>query len=175
MKKLVLSFALIAGLAFAASAQTEGAVRKLSVGAEFGIPTEGSDELLFGGSLQFEQPIAKSFNLTLSAGYIADMITGDSKDILKAAGFKTSYGFVPLKGGAKYYFAKNFYGAAELGAAISTENGGGTAFAFGPTLGASFAVADKSNLDFGVRYENWSRNGASSGFIGLRAAFSFGL
>lgn len=175
MKKLLLSLALVAGLAYGASAQTEGAVKKLSIGAEFGIPTKGSDELLVGGSLQFEQPVAKSLNLTLSAGYIADMITGDSKEILKAMGLKTSYGFVPLKAGAKYYFGNYFYGAGEVGAAISTESGGGTAFAFAPTLGASFSVSDKSALDFGVRYENWSRDGNSSGFFGLRAAFSFGL
>jgi opacity protein-like surface antigen len=176
MKKLFLSLALVAGLGFAANAQTEGAVRKLSIGAEFGLPTQsGSDELLVGGSLQFEQPVAKSLNLTLSAGYLSDMLTGDTKDLAKALGLKTSYGFVPLKAGAKFYFGKNFYGAGEVGAAISTENGGGTAFAFGPTLGASFAVADKSALDFGVRYENWSKDGDSSGFIGLRAAFAFGL
>jgi opacity protein-like surface antigen len=176
MKKLLLSFALVAGLTYAASAQTEGAVRKLSIGAEFGLPTQsGSDELLIGGSLMFEQPIAKSLNLTLSAGYISDMITGDSKDILQSLGIKTSFGFVPLKAGAKYYFGKNFYGAAEAGAAISTEEGVGTAFAFGPTLGASFSVSDKSSLDFGVRYENWSKDGNNSGFIGLRAAFAFGL
>lgn len=173
MKKLFLSLALITGLTYAASAQTEGAVKKLSVGAEFGIPTEGSNELLVGGSLQFEQPIAKSLNFTLSAGYIADMFTGDAKDALKAFGLKTSYGFVPLKAGAKYYFGGNFYGAGEVGAAISTEQGVGTSFAFAPTLGAAFAVSDKAALDFGVRYEHWSK--ASSGFVGLRAAFAFGL
>ena len=176
MKKVLLSLALVAGLGFAANAQTEGAVRKLSIGAEFGLPTQsGSDELIVGGSLQFEQPVAKSLNLTLSAGYLADILTGDAKTVAQSFGMKTSYGFVPLKAGAKVYFAKNFYGAGELGAAISTENGGGTAFAYAPTLGASFSIADKSALDFGVRYENWSRHGNSSGFIGLRAAFAFGL
>jgi hypothetical protein len=175
MKKLLLPFAIVAGLAFTASAQTEGAVRKLSVGAEFGIPTEGSDELLVGGSLQFEQPIAKSLNLTISAGYISDIVTGDSKDLLKAFGLQTSYGFVPLKAGLKYYFAKNFYGAGEVGAAISTVDGGGTFLAYAPTLGASFSVSPKSALDFGLRYENWSKENGNTGFIGLRAAFSFGL
>jgi hypothetical protein len=176
MKKLVLSLALVAGLGLAASAQTEGAVKKLSIGAEFGLPTQsGSDELLVGGSLQFEQPIAKSLNLTFSAGYISDMITGDSRDVLKALGAKTAFGFVPLKAGAKYYFGGNFYAAGELGAVISTENGGGTGFTYAPTLGTSFSVSDKSSLDFGLRYENWYRNGNSSGFMGLRAAYAFGL
>jgi len=175
MKKLVLSLVLVAGLGFAANAQTEKAVRKLSIGAEFGLPTSGSDELLVGGSLQFEQPIAKSLNFTVSAGYLSDMITGDSKKALQAFGLPTSYGIVPIKAGAKYYFGGNFYGAGEVGAAISTTSGGGTAFAIAPTLGASFSVAKSSSLDFGLRYENWSREGNSSGFMGLRAAYVFGL
>ncbi|RDC55499.1 hypothetical protein DU508_14520 [Pedobacter chinensis] len=48
---------------------------------------------------------------------------------------------------------------------FSTESGGSTLFAVAPTLGASFSVADKSSLGFGLRYENWSGNGGSTGFI----------
>lgn len=176
MKKVLLSLLMVAGLGYAASAQTEGAVQKLSIGAEFGLPTEkNSNTLIVGGSLQYEHPVAKSLSLTGSAGYLSLMTTGDAKDALKALGIKTSFGVVPLKAGAKYYFGGNFYGAGELGAAISTETGGSTLFAVAPTLGASFSVADKSSLDFGLRYENWSGNGGSTGFIGLRAAFAFGL
>jgi opacity protein-like surface antigen len=176
MKKLLLSLALVAGLGFAANAQTEGAVKKLSIGAEFGIPTESNTDILIaGGSLQAEFPVAKSLNLTGSAGYLNLMLTGDSKDLAKAFGAKTSSGVIPLKVGAKYYFGGNFYAAGEIGAAISTEDGAGTALALAPTLGASFSVSDKSSLDFGLRYENWSKDGSSSGIIGLRAAFAFGL
>lgn len=177
MKKLLLSLVLVAGLGFAASAQTEGAVRKLSVGAEFGFPTESGsqDELFAGGSLQFEQPVAKALNLTLSAGYLANMVTGDTKDAYKLLGLPTSIGYIPLKAGAKYYFGGNFYAAGEVGASIGTDSSRGTSFILAPALGTSFSVSDKSSLDFGVRYENWSRDGGSSGFIGLRAAFAFGL
>lgn len=177
MKKLLLSFALVAGLGLAANAQTEGAARKLSIGAEFGFPTgDGSENLMIvGGSLQYEHPVAKSFNLTGSAGYLSTMLTGDAKTAAKALGFSTSYGTIPLKAGGKYYFGGNFYGAAELGAAISTETGGSTAFVYSPGIGASFSVAPKSSLDFGVRYENWSADGGTSRFIGLRAAYAFGL
>lgn len=176
MKKLLLSLALVAGLGFAASAQTEGAVQKLSIGAEFGLPTQkNSNSFIVGGSLQYEHPVAKSLNLTGSAGYLSEMATGDAKDALKAIGAKTSFGYVPVKAGAKYYFGGNFYGAGEVGAIFGTETGAGTAFTFAPTLGASFSVADKSSLDFGLRYENWSKNGNSAGFIGLRAAYAFGL
>ncbi|WP_199119498.1 outer membrane beta-barrel protein [Pedobacter sp. ASV28] len=176
MKKLLLSLALIGGLGFAANAQTEGAVRKLSVGAEFGFPTgDGSkDNLIVGGSLQYEHPVAKSFNITGSAGYLSNIITGDSKKLLEAFGQKTSYGYIPVKAGGKYYFGGNFYGAAELGATFATASGQGTAFTYAPGLGASFSLADKSSLDFGVRYETWSKDGSSS-FVGLRLAYAFGL
>ena len=103
------------------------------------------------------------------------MLTGATKDAVKALGGRTSVGYVPLKAGAKYYFGGNFYAAGEAGAIFSTETGGGVHLALAPTLGASFSVADKSSLDFGLRYENWSGNGNSSGFIGLRAAYAFGL
>lgn len=176
MKKLLLSFALVAGLGLAANAQTEGAVRKLSIGAEFGFPTGdfSENQMIVGGSLQYEHPVAKSLNITGSAGYLSNMLTGDAKKLAKAFDEPTSYGFIPLKAGGKYYFGGNFYGAAELGAAISTESGRGTAFAYAPSLGASFSLADKSSLDFGVRYETWSKDGSSS-FVGLRLAYAFGL
>ncbi len=176
MKKLILSFAFVAGLGLAANAQTEGAVRKLSIGGEYGFPTEsGSKDLTYAGaSLQFEQPVAKALNLTFNGGYISKMFTGDAKDALKALNLKTSYGIIPVKAGLKYYFGGNFYAAGEAGAAFPAESGGSTAFAFAPGLGASFSVADKSSLDFGLRYETWSNNGSSS-FVGLRAAYAFGL
>lgn len=175
MKKLVLSFALVIGLTYVVSAQTEGAVRKLSIGAEFGLPAQkDADNYMVGGSLQFEQPIAKSLNLTISAGYLSSILTGSAKDYFKSTGVKTTYGTVPLKAGAKYYFGKNFYGAGELGARINTSAGGNTAFVYAPSLGTSFSVGDKSSLDLGLRYETWTK-GDSYRFFGLRAAFAFGL
>jgi len=169
MKKLLLSLTFVAGLGFAASAQTEGAVRKLSIGADAGLLTEkGSKDLMMaGGSLQFEQPIAKSLNLTGSAGYMSLFST--------AEGASGNIGFIPVKAGAKYYFGGNFYGAGELGASFSAEKNGNTGFLYAPTLGASFSIADKSSLDFGIRYENWSYEGGTTSFVGLRAAFAFGL
>ncbi|WP_316832187.1 hypothetical protein [Pedobacter aquatilis] len=169
MKKVLLSLLMVAGLGFAASAQTEGAVQKLSVGAEFGLPTEkgAKDFLYLGGSLQYEHPVAKDLNLTGSAGYLSLTYTGQ--------GSFPSIGLIPVKAGAKYYFGGNFYGAAELGAVFGTETGSTTLFTVAPTLGASFSVSEKSNLDFGLRYENLSGNGGSTGFVGLRAAWAFGL
>lgn len=162
MKKRLLSIAMMVGIGFAANAQTTGATKKMSIGVELGLPTAlGANNLtMVGGSLQFEFPtIAKSFHYTLSAGYIS----------------YTSYaGFIPVKAGGKYYFAGKFYGAAEIGATFKTDEGGQVAFAFAPALGTSFAVSPKSNIDLGLRFETWINDGGSS-FIGLRAAYVFGL
>lgn len=171
MKKVLLSLLMVAGLGFAASAQTEGAVQKITIGAEIGLPTEkGSSDLgllVAGGSLQYEHPVAKDLNLTGSAGYLSSFST--KKDV------EVSGGLIPVKVGAKYYFGGNFYGAAELGAGFGTNENAGTAFIYAPTLGASFSVSPKNNLDFGVRYEGYSQKGVSSGIVGLRVAFGFGL
>lgn len=173
MKKLLLSLALVAGLGFAASAQTEGAVRKLSIGAEFGLPIGDFGDVYsvgFGGSLQYEHPIAKSLNLTGSAGFL----TFTPKKELKDLG-ADNFGVIPVKVGAKYYFGGNFYGAGELGAGFGTNDGSKTAFIYAPTLGASFSVADKSSIDLGIRYEGHSVSGGTLSFIGIRAAYAFGL
>jgi opacity protein-like surface antigen len=179
MKKVLLSLLMVAGLGFAASAQTEGAVNKISVGPEFALPIGDFGDVYsvgFGGSVQGELNVAKSLNLTGSAGYLSFSYKKEIKDFYKSLGAPLKNdGIIPLKVGAKYYFGGNFYGAGEVGAAIATGEGSGTAFAYSPTLGASFSVADKSSIDLGIRYEGWSKNGSNISFIGIRAAFAFGL
>jgi len=167
MKKLLL-IAHVVCFRMAASAQTQGAVQKLSVGAEVGLLTDQGTQnlLLAGGSVFYEHPIAKSFNLTGSIGYLSLFST--QKDV------PGSIGYTSIKAGGKYYFGGNFYAAGEVGATIQREGGIGL-FAFSPGLGASFSVAEKSSLDFGLRYENWSKDSNSNGFIALRAAYAFGL
>lgn len=170
MKKVfLLLFITFAG--YVAQAQTQGAVRKLSVGAEVALPTSlGTKKLMLaGGSLQYEHPIAKALNLTGSAGYLSFFST--DKNV------PGNVGFIPVKAGFKYYFGGNFYGATEIGANIGTDTGVGTGVAFAAGLGTSFAVASKSNLDFGLRFETWPQHGSFSSlsFVGLRTAFSFGL
>lgn len=175
MKKTML-FMLLAFAGYFAKAQTQGAVEKLSIGADFGLPTrQFSHSIIAGASIQYERPIAKALNLTANAGYSSVIVTGSLRNYLKSTGASTSTGVVPLKIGGKYYFGGIFYGGAELGAAINTGLGGGASFIYAPSFGTSFSVGSKSSLDFGLRYENWSKNGSSSSFIGLRTAFAFGL
>jgi len=177
MKKLLLSLALITGFGLAANAQTERALRKLSLGADFGIPIGdfSKDRILVGGSLLYEHPISQSFSLTGSVGFLSKQLTGDTKAEFKASGWPTSVSNIPVKAGGKYYFGRYFYATAELGAAFTTSSGGGVGFIYAAGIGSSFSISKKSSIDLGVRYENWSYNAGTDRFIGLRVAYSFGL
>lgn len=172
MKKLFLLTAIAGIFAFTnASAQKDAAMNgpKLGIGADFAFPMGDFGDISkfgVGGSLLYQHPVAPNLNLTANAGYLSFKY----KDVF---GGGTS-GFVPVKVGARYFVAENFYVNGEIGAAFSTEKGGSTAFAYSPGLGIEFPVADKSSIDVGARYEGWSKNGTLS-FIGLRAAFNFGL
>lgn len=173
MKKLFLLTAIAGIFAFTnASAQKDAAMNgpKLGIGAEFAFPMGNFGDISkfgVGGSLLYQHPVAPNLNLTASAGYLSFKY----KDILGGG----NSGFVPVKVGARYFVAENFYLNGELGASFGTGDfNDGTAFVYSPGVGVEFPVADKSSIDLGARYEGWSNKGTLS-FIGLRAAFNFGL
>ncbi|MEQ7799811.1 hypothetical protein ABDJ41_08345 [Pedobacter sp. ASV1-7] len=176
MKKLLLLTA-VAGL-FAFSSVNAQVIKspKLSVGADFGFPigdaSEGTD-FAFGGSLQYQHPVAENFLLTGSAGYLN--FKGKDFDFGGVTVKGGNAGVIPVKAGARYYFGENFFVNGELGAGFSTEKGGSTAFIYAPGAGVEFEVSDKSSVELGARYEGHSVSGGTASFIGLRAAFNFGL
>lgn len=177
MKKILLSLALVAGLGLAANAQTKDPAMngsKIGVGADFAFPMGNFGDFAdfgVGGSLNFQAPIANKLNFVGEAGYLS--FTG--KEIGNTGVKFPSVAAIPLKAGVRFFLAENFYAQGQLGAAFATgDNANGTAFVYAPSLGVEFPVADKMAIDFGARYEGWSKNGTSS-FIGLRAALNFGL
>jgi len=163
MKKFLLATVLFVGVAVSSFAQSKDG--KFSVGVEAGLPvgsTSNAYNFVIGGSLKYDLPIATSTNFTISAGYSSFQ----GKTI---AGFKfPAAGFIPVKAGIKYFFAPEFYGEAQLGAAFGTKSGSGTAFAYSPGIGYKFSDV----VDLGVRYEGWSNNGTVSQ-IAARLGFSF--
>lgn len=171
MKKLLLLTA-VAGLFAFTSVNAQTKTPRLSIGAEFAFPMGDYGDVMnfgYGGSLQYQHPVAENLLVTGSAGYTRFQ----SKDI---PGFgKISDGAIPIKAGARYYFGENFFGGAELGAAISTETGGKTGFIYSPGIGVDFPVSDSGSIELGGRYEGWSVNGGTKSFIGLRLAYNFGL
>lgn len=175
MKKLLLLTA-VAGLFAFSSVNAQTRTPKFSLGAEFAFPMgdfgDGVD-FGFGGSLQYQHPLAESFSLTGSAGYTSFKTKEETIAGVTYGG--ESFGTIPVKAGARYYFGENFFVAGELGAGISTEKNGKTAFIYAPGVGIDFPVSDASSVELGARYEAWSANSTTNGFIGLRAAFNFGL
>lgn len=171
MKKLLLLTA-VAGLFAFSSVNAQTRTPKLSLGAEFGFPMgdfgDGTD-FGFGGSLQYQHPVAESLSVTGSAGYL------NFKSKEDAFGNTHNSGAIPVKAGARYYFGENFFAAGELGVGISTEKNGSTAFIYAPGVGVDFPVSDTGSIELGARYEGWSANSNTSGFIGLRLAYNFGI
>jgi len=175
MKKLILLTAVAGFFAFSnVNGQTKDVGMtgtKLGIGADFAFPmgdfSKGAD-FGFGGSLAAQFPVSNKLNLTGSAGYL----NFKSKEI---AGVTYNTASIPVKAGARFYAAENFYIGAELGAAFPTKGGGSTAFAYAPGVGVEFPVADNGAIELGARYEGWKYDGGTSSFLGLRLAYNFGL
>lgn len=173
MKKVFLLTAIAGLFAFSSvKAQKDVAMTgpKLGIGAEFAFPTGTYGDVYklgYGGSLLYQHPVAANLNLTGSAGYLSFK----AKDSFGGG----SYGSIPVKAGARYFVAENFFIGGELGAAFSTESGGKTAFAYSPGIGIEFPVSDGGAIELGGRYEGWSASSTTRSFIGLRLAYNFGL
>jgi opacity protein-like surface antigen len=190
MKKLFILSAIAGIFSFTnLSAQTKDPAmsgQKLGIGAEFAFPTGDFGDVYdfgYGGSLQFQTPIVSKLNFTATAGYL----NFQGKDLSPVNGTTIKVkdaGIIPVKIGARYFIAENFYAGGELGAAFGTGDNSKTAFVYTPNIGVEFPVSDKGSIDLGARYEamsygngdneNFGYSGTNK-FIGLRLAYNFGL
>lgn len=165
MKKVFL-IAALAVASFSVNAQDESKKINFSLGAEVALPIGDMGDVYsvgFGGSVQADYNLDETLALTLQAGYLN--FSGK-----KVNGFKfPSTGIIPVMAGIKYTFGGNVYASAQLGAAFSTEDGGGTSFAYAPGIGYKFSP----NFDALLKYNGWSNDGASTSAIGLRVAYTF--
>ena len=172
MKKFLFALVVLAGTALNSIAQTGSAsgqsnTGKLSIGLDAGLPVGDASTVfgsVIGGSLKFEQPIATNAYFTISAGYSAFLTKSRFKDL----GAQSSFGFVPLKAGLKYYTETGLFVEGQLGVVFSTESGGSSAFVYSPGVGYTFT----SGFELGIRYEGWSKNSTTSQ-AALRASVRF--
>lgn len=88
-------------------------------------------------------------------------------------GFTKQYksDIIPVKVGAKVFVSNNIYLSGEVGAAfeITAEN---RYVHFLASPGIGYAT---KHWDIAARYENFSGNGYTDGFVGVRAAYGLGL
>ncbi|MHA4895154.1 hypothetical protein ACXZ1K_10395 [Pedobacter sp. PWIIR3] len=136
---------------------------RLGVGLNVGVPTTTGYSFAVGGDLRLQKDFSSNISGILSAGY--------NSYSLKDSYGGGSVGLIPVKAGAKIFFAESAYFSGELGAGFSTENGGGTAFLWAPGIGYGF----DNGLDLGLRYEGAEFKSGSIGQVALRIAYGFRL
>lgn len=154
------------------NAQTNPNESKIGLGLDAAFPIGDFKDIAdyaIGVSLLYQKPVAENLSITGNVGYLRFHGPAVFSNI------KYKQGFVPIKAGARYFIAKNFYGSGELGVAISTASGSGTgtSFAYAPSLGTEFPVGKTGSVDVGLRYESWSRSNGTLSFAGIRAGYNF--
>ncbi|WP_231459455.1 MULTISPECIES: hypothetical protein [unclassified Pedobacter] len=144
--------------------------RNLGVGIIAGVPTSDAYSVALGADLRYQFNVDKQLSIPVTAGYTHF----SGKEIGNTGVDFPSFGYIPVKVGAKYFFNESgsgVYGLAELGAGFGTKEGSGTSFVYSPALGYSWS----NGLDLGVKYEGLSRNSNNTGYVGLRLAYGFSL
>lgn len=137
---------------------------RISVGVEAGIPVGENGKpyaSILGGSLQYEARPDFDLGITINGGYLSYSI--------KQSHGSGSIGFVPLLAGVKYYFTPGAFFHAQLGAAVGTDEGQGTRFAYSPGIGFKLS----SNFDTEFKYMGVSNKSGSLNNVGLRLAYNF--
>lgn len=136
---------------------------KFGVGALIGLPVgdyTNFASLAWGVDVIGEYPIASSFAVTLSAGYL---------DWSKKSGVTGNTGSIPILAGGKYHFSDKIYGSAQLGISFLTQSGAGSAFTWAPSVG--YMISDK--FDLSLKYQSATKNSVNMAFLGIRAGYSF--
>ena len=138
---------------------------EFSVGVTGGLPVGDLGDgysFLLGGDLKYAYNFNESIAATVSAGYNNFFLKKELKDL----GFKNS-GIIPVKAGVRFSMSA-LYAEPQLGVAIGTGDNSESAFTYAGQVG----FMASPNLDLSVRYEGWSKNSISNGFVGLRVAYT---
>jgi hypothetical protein len=166
--KIIATSAAVVALFFTTNVNAQS--RNFGIGLNVGVPTSDAYSFAIGGDLRYQFNVDKQLSIPVTAGY-----THFSGKEIGDTGFNyPSFGYIPVKVGAKYFFDQSgsgLYGLAELGAGFGTNEGSGTSFVYSPAVGYSW----DNGLDLGVKYEGLSQNSVNTGYFGLRLAYGFSL
>jgi hypothetical protein len=164
--KLIVSAVAAVALFFTTNVNAQSGDSKalrLGIGVNAGLPTNDAYSFVIGGDLRLQKDFSSNISGLLSAGYNSWSV----KDELGGG----SVGMIPVKAGAKIFFAESAYFSGELGAGFATKDNGSTAFLWAPGVGYGF----DNGLDLGLRYEGAEYKGGSLGQVALRVAYGFKL
>ena len=179
---LLVSSTLISKAQSTPSATSSKQEFRLSVGPEAGIPlgdlSNGYD-WNFGGSIQADIPVIHNLYVTVNAGYNNFFVKKHQADVVDK-----NLQLIPVKAGLKYFPVGNiFYVQGEGGVSFLANKSDlgadkSAAFVYAPQVGVLLKLAPKNYIDLGVRFESTAafyNGGNTNNFLGLRAAYSFGL
>ncbi len=167
MKKIITLLLLIIVIQTAAHAQTNNTTA-LSAAFELGIPTTSIYSIGTGASLKFEFPVVNPVSISLTGGITSMFYKSNLFGNGKTPG---AAGYIPLKAGVKYYFARGVYAGGEAGTAIETNYDKKNLFAFSIGPGFVAPINGKSGVDFSFRYEAWE---SRVHLTVIRVAYRFG-
>jgi hypothetical protein len=163
MKKTVLLLVFSTGFVFSVFAQS-ARFGIFNLGVYGAVPLSNIKPLLnegVGGSLKYEcnlfydipslrkSYVSNKLYVTLESGYEAFGV----KTKLQNAYVPSTYSYVPVKAGLKFYPIWGFYAEAQEGVVQYAQHGGGHAPDFSTGIGYSF----KPGFEFGIRFEQWKQ------------------
>lgn len=164
MKKVILLFTFSTVFVLKGFSQSDAGFGKFNLGA-YGATALWNMRSIFdagvGGSLKYEYNLSYHINF-LKKSYVANriFITLESgfeafavKEKLQNANVPSTYTYIPVKIGLKYYALAGLYAEAQYGTCNYGDHGGGHAPDYSGGIGYSF----KPGFEFGVRYEKWTQ------------------
>lgn len=189
MKKITLTLAAVA-LAGGLMAQDN----LLSAGLELAVPVGDLADVTtlgYGASVGFEVPVNDNLGVMAQVGYL--MFSGKDYDLGIVTVEGPNWSMIPAQVGAKYYFTDAQEGLYAFGLVgihnTSYTTPSATSTVFGVTVtspevkvsstdlsfapGVGYIIGE--NIDLGLRYQIISGDGGSTSYLGVRAAYMFGL
>ncbi len=173
MKKVIVMFVGI--LAFAVGSFAQQGEFKLSPAVEVGLPTGDAgdaNKLILGLTVKGLYGISESGQVSFTTGLLTSGAKNEYKDLLGAD--KITSTMIPLLAGYRHSFNGFFaepqigygiYGVKVKGGAYDSKDSQG-AFTWAAGVGYVF-----NSFEAGLRYQSMHKDGASSGFFGLRLGY----
>jgi hypothetical protein len=164
MKKIILLFTFSAVFVLSAFSQVDAGFGKFNLGVYGAMPLLNMRKIFdggIGGSLKYEYNLSHNIKylkksyvanrlfITLESGFEAFVV----KNELQNANVPSTYTYIPIKIGVKYYALAGLYAEAQYGTCNYGDHGGGHAPDYSGGIGYSF----KPGFELGVRYEKWTQ------------------
>jgi len=172
---VILGTVLISAASFAQKGNNQASVA-LDVALPVGDLADASS-IGIGGTLKGLYGVGTAGQITLTTGYTTFSAKKEIKDALGAS--KVSQGVIPILVGYRHHF-NGFFAEPQVGYGIYTSKVKGGIFdskdsggAFTWAIGGGYVFNQK--IEAGIRYQSGTKDGESSGFVGVRIGYNFSL